>query len=349
MNFQMKTDEDQLHFELEERDMIIPEVDFLKKRGIKPSPLYNSFWIFAAERQHIFYSRMKNGQFPWTNNEILLKYKFTNTYRASDRVSQYLIRNVIYTDDYYTFSQEDIFFRIILFKIFNKIDTWEALENSVGRIDHSSYSFNRYDSILSGLIEKGLRIYSAAYIMPSGKIFGSEKKHRNNLRLIEMMMSQNTALKISKARNLKDLYELLISYPSIGKFLAFQYSIDINYSELCDFSEMDYVIAGPGARSGISKLFIDKNGYSDEYIIRLMAENQEKEFDRLGLDFQYLGDRRLQLIDCQNIFCETDKYTRAAYPNYQGKSNRKRIKQLFTPNLQQPIVYFYPPKWNINL
>lgn len=41
----------------------------------------------------------------------------------------------------------------------------------------------------------------------------------------------------------------------MGKFLAFQYAIDINYSELCDFSEMDYVVAGPGAHSGISKIF----------------------------------------------------------------------------------------------
>jgi len=349
MKNQTVINEIQLQFETIEPVFTIPEVDFLKKRGIKPSPLYNSFWKFATERQHIFQSRMKNEKYPWTDDIILLKYKFTNAYRASDRVSQYLIHNVIYTDDYKTFSQEDVFFRIILFKTFNKIETWELLEKVLGRVDYSSYSFSRYDSIMTELLKKGGRIYSAAYIMPSGKCFGSEKKHRNNLRLIEMMMSQNTAKRISKTRNLKDLYELLISYPSIGEFLAFQYAIDINYSELCDFSEMDYVIAGPGARSGISKLFLDKNGYSDEYIIRLMAENQEKEFHRLNLDFQYLGDRRLQLIDCQNIFCETDKYTRVAYPYYQGKSNRKRIKQLFTPNISNPIKYFYPPKWEIKL
>lgn len=94
---------------------------------------------------------------------------------------------------------------------------------------------------------------------------------------------------------------MLLSYPSLGRFLAFQYAIDINYSELCDFSEMDFVVAGPGARSGIAKLFSDTNGHSDEYIIRLMAENQESEFERLGLKFLYLGNRKLQLIDCQNL------------------------------------------------
>ena len=159
-------------------------------------------------------------------------------------------------------------------------------------------------------------------------------------------MSEHIVAKIAKTKNLKELYELLLSYPSLGRFLAFQYAIDINYSELCDFSEMDFVVAGPGARSGIAKLFSDTNGHSDEYIIRLMAENQESEFERLGLKFLYLGNRKLQLIDCQNLFCETDKYTRVAFPEYKG-NNRSRIKQHFTPNLSNPIEYFYPPKWEI--
>ena len=51
--------------------------------------------------------------------------------------------------------------------------------------------FAKYDSILTQLINKGKKIYSAAYIMPSGKSFGSNKKHRNNLMLLEMMMSDH--------------------------------------------------------------------------------------------------------------------------------------------------------------
>lgn len=337
----------QLH--LHSKNVYPQNVEFLNKRGIKPSPIYEVYWQFASERQNIFQKRKNGESHPWTNNQIFQKYKFTNAYRASDRVSQYLIRNVIYSDCNKNFSPEDIFFRIILFKLFNKIETWEALENEFKCIDYKSYSFERYDSVLTNLINNGTAIYSAAYIMPSGKSFGSDKKHRNNLMLLEMMMSEHIVCKISKAHNLQELYKILLNLPSLGKFLAFQYAVDINYSELCNFDEMDYVVAGPGAQSGISKLFTDKNGYSDEYIIRLMAENQEQEFERLNLNFEYLGDRRLQLIDCQNLFCETDKYTRVAYPQYIGTSNRTRIKQHFSPKLLDPIQYFYPPKWKINI
>lgn len=345
LNFQ----DNQVCFNLVSESSEPQNVDFLCKYGIRPSQIYNTYWKFAYERQHIFQLRRQNKQYPWTNNDILMKYKFTNTYRASDRVSQYLIKNVIYPDERDLFSPEDMLFRIVLFKTFNKIETWEILEEKLGRIDYNSYSYERYNSVLMDLLEKGERIYSAAYIMPSALFFGMKRKHQNNLKLIEMMMSNNTVRQIAKAHNLKDLFDILIEFPSVGKFLAYQYSIDINYSELCDFNEMDFVVAGPGAHSGISKLFIDNNGYSDEFIIKLLAENQEREFERLGLCFDYIGDRKLQLIDCQNIFCETDKYTRVAFPHIKGKSKRSRIKQLFTPNLSEPIIYFYPPKWRIKM
>ena len=57
--------------------------------------------------------------------------------------------------------------------------------------------------------------------------------------------------------------------------------------------------------------------------------------------------RPLQLIDCQNLFCEVDKYARVAHPDINGLSNRKRIKQLFYPK-ENVINYWYPPKWGLN-
>ncbi len=97
----------------------------------KPSRVLDTYWKFAAERQEIFFKRFRGDNPPFTQDAILQKYKFTNVYRASDRVSQYLIGKVIYNGNY---SPEDMFFRIMLFKIFNKIETWELLEDSFGEI-----------------------------------------------------------------------------------------------------------------------------------------------------------------------------------------------------------------------
>lgn len=85
-------------------------------KELKPTKVYDFYWKFVAERQEIFYERLNKEATPWTEDEIISKYKFTNSYRASDRVSQYLIKHVIYKDGCY-FSPEDIIFRILLFKI----------------------------------------------------------------------------------------------------------------------------------------------------------------------------------------------------------------------------------------
>ena len=314
---------------------------------LRSTPVYDTYWEFAVKRQNIFYNRMEGKTFPWTADEILRTYKFTNAYRASDRVSQYLIKNVIYKEGDYT--PEDQCFRILLFKLFNKIETWEYLVSHLGEISIKTYDYEKYNKLLMQKIQRKEKIYSAAYIMPSGKsCFGFDKKHQNNLKLLEYMMETRLSKKIARTKTLKELYEVLLSYPTLGSFLAFQFAIDINYSELCDFSEMSFVVAGPGAQNGIRKCFGDLKGFKYEDIIKYVAESQEEEFDKRNLKFKTLFGRRLQMIDCQNLFCETDKYARVAHPEVCGLNDRKRIKQQYVDRNLQKIDYFYPPKWGIN-
>jgi hypothetical protein len=161
------------------------------------------------------------------------------------------------------------------------------------------------------------------------------------------MMRDDLAERISNAAGMQRGFELLLAYPSLGGFLAYQFITDINYSELTRFSEMEFVVAGPGALDGISKCFADTAGLNAPEIIRFMTDRQEAEFARLGLHFESLWGRRLQLIDCQNVFCELSKYARIRHPEIAGISGRTRIKQKFRPS-KEPIDYLYPPKWAIN-
>lgn len=311
----------------------------------KPSIVYDTYWRFAAARQEVFFKRFEGVPPPWTDDPILQTYKFTNAYRASDRVSQYLIRNVIYGGSQ---TPEDLFFRTILFKLFNKIETWELLKSSVGEISYKDFSLAAYDNVLTRAMANGIRIYSAAYIMPSGsRIFQTDRKHRAHLALLIRMMEDEVPKRVSDARSMQEVFRLLRSYPLIGDFLAYQFATDLNYSELCDFDEMQFVVPGPGALDGIRKCFSSLGGLNETDIIKVVADRQAKEFDRLGINFRSLWGRPLQLIDCQNLFCEVDKYARVKHPDVTGISQRTRIKQNFriTP---KPIALWYPPKWKIN-
>jgi len=312
---------------------------------LKPTIVFDEFWHFAAKRQNIFVNRQTQTLPPWTTDPILSQYKFTNVYRACDRVSQFLIREVIYKGSN---DPKEVIFRILLFKMFNKIETWQMLEAALGEITTTAFSLGAYAQILNRALEKGRRIYSAAYIMPAGaKSFNSARKHEAHLQLLEFMLRDKLTDKVLATKNLQALFEVLRSYPLIGDFLAYQYAIDINYSEVTHFSESQFVAAGPGARSGLRKCFSNLDGVSDEYAIQLVTELQEEEFARRNIAFDWLGGRRLQLIDIQNVFCEIDKYARVRFPEIVGISQRAKIKQRFRPN-PSPIPQFYPPKWGIN-
>lgn len=317
---------------------------FIKKKLPKTTVVYDTYWKFATERQNIFFNKI-NKKKPLTEDRILLEYKFTNVYRASDRVSQYLIKNIIYN---HSQNPKEVLFRILLFKTFNKIETWEHLEKRIGKITYKTFDFDLYNQILTELMDSRKSIYSGAYIMTSGRsFFGYSKKHRNHLKLIEFMIQDHLEEKIRTCKDMNSLFNLLLSYPTIGNFLAYQYCIDINYSNLCDFDEMDFVKPGPGALDGIKKCFSDFGGYSETDLIKFVSERQEIEFEKRNLNFKDLWGRSLQLIDCQNLFCEVDKYARVAHPNIQGLSGRTRIKQIFKPK-NTSINYWYPPKWEIN-
>lgn len=159
-----------------------------------------------------------------------------------------------------------------------------------------------------------------------------------------MVFKGDKSLELLKAKSLKELFLALRDLPLIGDFMAYQIAIDFNYSLVFSFDENDFTIAGPGSKRGIQKCFENASHYSYEDIIMHMVHNQEKEFARLGLNFQDLGGRKLKAIDCQGLFCETDKYCRVKFPEL--LSNRTRIKAKYQPN-NMLIEYYFPPKWDI--
>jgi hypothetical protein len=148
---------------------------------LSATPVFDTYWHFAARRQELLMRRLNGEPAPWTDDPVLASYRFTNVYRAADRVSQYLIRHILYNGSQ---TSEEILFRTLLFKFFNRIETWEELTAKLGVLSWHTFEFERYASVLDAMLARGEKIYSAAYIMPSPS-FGSARKHRNHLQLLE--------------------------------------------------------------------------------------------------------------------------------------------------------------------
>jgi hypothetical protein len=309
---------------------------------IRPE-LFDAYWRFAAARQQIFNDRLAGRPGPWSDDPILQTYKFCNTYRAADRVSQYLLSDVIYSVAGRELSAEDTFCRIVLFRLFSKPATWRALDRhdwplTVSNLDPDS------DAQLLDRLRTTQAIYTSAFILaPPTVSVGS--KHLHHLRLVKKMFSSGgIGRDLARAHSLRDVVDALLRWPTIGPFLAYQIAIDLNYSPYLGFDENEFTLPGPGAQRGLRKVFRNPGDQSAQQLILQMVENQEQHFFRLGLNFSGLFGRPLHAIDCQGLFCEIDKYSRVAYPDL--KSARVRIKQAFRATGPLPPLVF-PPQWEL--
>lgn len=199
-------------------------------------------------------------------------------------MSQFLINDVIYGAPV---DERSTVLRVLLFKIFNRIETWLCLEEAAGRIAADTFDVPALTKLLDERMTAGQRLYSAAYIMPSPRL-GETRKHANHLRLLHTLLVDGTIDRLVQASSLRELYETLLGVHSFGPFLAFQFAIDLNYTDLFGFSEMDFVVAGPGAHDGIAKCFSNAHDLSAEDIIRAVAESADDQFDAAGIEFESL-------------------------------------------------------------
>jgi hypothetical protein len=117
------------------------------------------------------------------------------------------------------------------------------------------------------------------------------------------------------------------------------------FLEVINFNENDFIVAGPGALDGIHKCFgVYPTQAEAALVIQACFEGQGMFFEHFKLEPVTLFGRRLHAIDCQNLFCETDKYARVAHPQFNGE--RTEIKQKLKPIGLLPNPFF-PPKWGI--
>jgi len=128
------------------------------------------------------------------------------------------------------------------------------------------------------------------------------------------------------------VYDAILDLPGFGNFLAYQVLVDCTYplstddeasataddvstgrESLLPFSPNAWAVAGPGAKRGLALLSGDAGERDDLAVMRWLWRNQAREFERLGLAFDWLRDEAgervaLSLADVQNCCCEFHKY-----------------------------------------
>ena len=208
--------------------------------------VYDLYWYFASERQRIFERRVAGNAEPWTDDPILQAFKFCNVFRATDRVSQFLIRSVAYSNE--CSSPADRIFQVVAFRLFSRIETWRTLLDLLGHAPTlDDLASGAFETCIERVRQTNGRLYTGAFILCATDAYGESLKHLNHVRLLQhMFLRDSLGVSLLESRSLGDMFRLLRAYPLIGDFMGYQCAIDINYTAFFDFSGKRLHLSGTG-------------------------------------------------------------------------------------------------------
>ncbi|KAH9924729.1 uncharacterized protein B0H18DRAFT_909066 [Fomitopsis serialis] len=296
-----------------------------------------------AERHQVFLRRTAGEERPWTTDEILQKYPFTNVFRVYDRTTQYILRHVINQG-----SQDlhESCFRVILFRVFNRIDTWKYLKQQFGELTWADFDVYSYEKVLEAADGP---LYSPAYFCPAPTNVGGKSHFARHLRLVQLFMEENLPRQLKRFRYLKDAHGWLRLFPSMGDFTALQLALDLNMLPHFNWSEDEWVGVGPGSKACLRKIFGPGVCSHELEALQWLHATQDEHFSRLGIPV----DRRPRLcqlrrpgvtmVDLEHALCECEKYSRALHPDIKGK-HTKVAKNVFVPTPKRPTADL-PVNW----
>ena len=292
-----------------------------------------------VERQSIYHKRMVLKEPPpWTDDTVLRNYFFTNVYREEDKGTVFLIRNLIRIED-----DNDLLFAIMVYRLFNDIDTFRFLMLRCKMTRWGTWDWERASRYLNAYENHGNRVFTDAFTVTGVKFGGFPDKIRNICYLIHKLQKQVPALlaRIKSAKSLKQVWQIFNDTEGFGRFLAYELAIDVNYSRLIQFSENDWVNAGPGCKRGILWIWSarDTSKKWEDYITFLQVQ-QETFIEGIGrLDEWHAvwPGYRMTLRGVEHSLCEFQKYARSKYhSNPDGTPSRSATRK-YIPQVQPAL------------
>lgn len=267
---------------------------------------------FVIERHKIWEKRQNGLPAPWTDDPVLRKRKFTNTFRVLDHGSQFLLKMMHDLED-----PEERVFLAFLYRYINRPEPFEYFVNRINDLPRRGYIGHLLPACLEDYRAQGRPVFGNAYKM----FVGNENKGWGRLEWVlshtwtYMGPDSDYPRRILAEKDPAKRNAILQEIPRCRGFMSMQIQTDIAYVDETQ-DENDFVIAGPGAKRGASIVAPRRDPLEVfEWAQLMLLEHPEEPL---------LAGDGLTLMDIQNTFCEFSKYHRwwsqperlANFPDY---------------------------------
>ncbi len=282
--------------------------------------LYEFLIDFVNERE-LIRKRKEADLSPYTQNEILNRYRFCNVRRKDDRVTRWLLQH------YYTNNIGDVWFKAMIARLINWPPTLKYLLDK-DAIPHrvEEFDVDYFIRCLEELKKQGIKMFSSAYVVYPTRLEGTKSENMSNHIIAPLSMKAQEIRDAISRNSIEDVTNTLATCFGIKTFIAGQVSADLTYimGQLLNAEDLyTYAPKGPGSQRGLNRLhdrylkasfvkgqFTDELMDAREIIVRSNAEFND-----------------LTLHDVQNVMCEFDKYLRV-------KFNEGKPKQIYKPTME---------------
>lgn len=275
----------------------LPKVEIYKQN-------LDAFYRFMYDRHMVYVRRFQQRKPPpWTDNRILRDYKFTNVYRELDRGTIWYKDHIVPM----AHSLKDIIWLTTAYRLVNNIQTFETCK--IPLLKYWTRSRKIFRHTLKMMHRKN-RVFTNAHLtLPTRNGRSKIDTYIHALDGLYKIIDGLTD-RIALERRPEAVFFILHEIEGVGDFIAYEIWCDLVLTRHIQFTENDFVNAGPGCRVGLKCIFPTVTG-EDEYIakIKLLQREQGKHFSRLGLRFPYLyKSTPLTLRSIEHSLCEFSKY-----------------------------------------
>ena len=275
--------------------------------------MVSKFLWWMTERHDIYLRRKKGQPWPWTDDEIMRTYSFTNVYRELDRVTQELHARI---DPLCDEPFADRLFHAILFRAFNWPATYDRLMagDALSARDPRVFEHKIARRTLKEAA-KTEKVFTGAYIISNGGSTKSKIDYMCDALKVIHAARREIWTAVEHDGTMRGATMTLAQYPSMGKFTSYEVACDLRYQKgMLDRApdRMTWANLGPGARRGIQRMVAGGEN------VRLVGKEYDEEWFvdkmRVLLDCanKELPGRmpRLEMREIEMSLCEFDKYLR---------------------------------------
>jgi len=278
-----------------------------------------AYWI--NERHRIYLKKEAGEPKPWTDDKILQRYKFTNTFRQLDR-GTVALRDMISDHDHVEnedWHPELLFFNIVWYRFFN----WHVHAHtclSIGGIGFVT-KFTDLETYIRKCKRTHKKIFTGAH-MTTGVAF--EEKHESYLRACAEAWNRRFEFTqgMMELATMQEVYEKLLSLYMVGKFIAYELVCDFRFTTLlCNATDkLTWANMGPGAQRGLKRLGYPHKNQEEgcESMVKIYGEliGEELIDHRVAehLPFnEYHPNSPFEMREVEHSLCEFDKYCRVRF------------------------------------